>query len=134
MTRTWKVLGLLLLAMLILPAVALADPPPPQRTLAFPTDQVWTLIVGALVPLLTYALNYVGPWLDEKVKAIILVIVAAIAGGVTQAVVAGDVGFNNTTLQFVLTAVIAALGAHGWLWRPSGTNVALGGGRNRQAE
>jgi hypothetical protein len=121
--------------MLILPAVALADsPPPPQHTLAFPTDQVWTLIIGALVPLVTYVLNYLGPQVDEKIKAFVLVVVAAIAGGLTQAVVAGDVGFNNTTLQFVLTAVVAALTAHAWLWRPSGTNVALGGGRNRQAE
>jgi peptidoglycan/LPS O-acetylase OafA/YrhL len=122
--------------MLLLPAAAMAtdDVPNPNTTLALPTDQIWTLAVGALVPLVTYGLNYVGPWLSEAIKAIILVVVSAIAGGITQAIVAGDVGFNATTLQFVLTAVIAALSAHRLLWRPSTISTKLGGGRNRNRD
>lgn len=123
--------GLLILA---LPAVASAaeDAPPPSPTLVLPTDQLWALAVGLLVPLVTYVLNYVGPWVSEPVKAGVLVIAAAVAGGLAQAITAGDVGFNTTTLQFVLTAVLSALSAHRILWKPSGVSAKLGGGQNRQ--
>lgn len=122
--------GLILFA---LPAAAFAqDAPDPSSTLVLPTDQLWTLAVGALVPLVTYGLNYIGPWVSEPVKAFIVVLASAVAGGVTQAITAGDVGFNTVTLQFVLTAVIAALSAHKLLWRPSGVSAKLGGGANRQ--
>jgi hypothetical protein len=118
-------------ALLFMPALVMAaDGPPPQHTLALPTDQLWTLLAGALVPLATYALNHAGPQVTEPLKAIVHVLVAAIAGGITQAIVAGNVGFNNITLQYVITAVVAALAAHRLLWLPSGISTRLGGGTN----
>lgn len=99
-----------------------------------PATQLAVLAVGLLVPLVGYALNYVGPWLDEKVKGIVQVVVAAIAAGLYQAIDVGNFGFNNTTLQLVVTAILAALAAHHLLWKPSGISTALGGGRNKQTE
>jgi hypothetical protein len=107
-----------------------ADGPPPQHTLALPTDQLWTLLAGGLVPLATYAVNHAGPWCTEQMKAIVHVVAAAIAGGVAQAIVAGGVGLNTITLQYVITAVVAALAAHKLLWLPSGISTRLGGGSN----
>lgn len=100
------------------------------NALVLPTEQVWTLIAGGIVPLVSYVLNYAGPQTSEKVKAFVHVLAAAVAGGLMQAITAGDVGLNTITLQFILTAVIAALTAHKLLWQPSGVSTALGGGRN----
>lgn len=128
-----KVLLAMLAALLLLPALAFADAPPPQPTLALPTDQVWTLLAGGLAPLAAYVLNYVGPHTSEKIKAFVQIVVAAIAGGVAEAITAGGVGFNTVTLQFCLSAVIAALAAHKILWQPATISTALGGGRNKPA-
>jgi hypothetical protein len=127
-----RLLSAAFLLLLLVPATALGvDSPPPQPTLALPTDQVWTLIAGVLSPVVAYALNFAGPWASEKLKALVQVGAAAIAGGLTQAIVAGGVGFNGKTLQFVITAIFAALTAHKTLWQPSGISTALGGGRNK---
>ena len=116
--------------MIILPSLAFGQStaPDPNSHLALPTDQLWTLAIGALVPLVTYALNHFAPWTSEPIKALVLVVAAAVAGGVYQALQAGQVGFNGTTAQFVLTAVIAALSAHRLLWVPSTVSQRLGGG------
>jgi hypothetical protein len=128
-------MALLLALVLFLPALALAQDgaPPPAPTLALPTDQIWTLIAGALAPLGAYVLNYAGPHTSEKIKAGVQIVLAAIAGGIVQAITAGGVGFNTTTLQFVLGSVIAALAAHKILWQPATISTALGGGRNKVA-
>lgn len=132
-SRLIALLGAFLLLVLIAPAAALADTVPgPQSTLALPSDQVWAAIAGALAPAAAYVLNYLGPHISEKVKAVVHVIVAAIAGGLTQAIAGGTVGFNHTTLQLVFTAVVAALFAHKIFYLPSGISTALGGGRNAQ--
>lgn len=130
MRRKIMLFTLAFAALFMFPAGALADAVSPQPTLALPSDQVWTLFAGALVPLVGYVLNHYGPQASEKAKAFVQVIAAAIAGGIIQAITAGHVGFNMITLQFILTAVIAALTAHGLLWRPSGISTALGAGRN----
>lgn len=131
--RALRVLLLfVLLAGMLSPALVLgADTaPPPQPTLALPTDQVWTLIAGVLSPIAAYALNFRGPWISERVKVLVQIVVAAVVGGITQAITAGGVGFNGRTLQFVITAIFAALGAHFGIWRASGISTAVGGGRN----
>lgn len=99
-----------------------------------PATQLAVLAIGLLTPLVGYVLNYLGPWVDERVKGVVQVLVAAIAAGLYQALDAGHLGFNNTTLQLVITAVLAALAAHHWLWKPSGISTTLGGGRNKQTE
>lgn len=88
--------------------------------------QLWVLLIGSLVPLVTYVLNRVGPWLSETVKAGVLVVVSAAAGAIYTALASPDFGWNVQTRELVLTAVIAALGAHGWLWKPAKVNTKLG--------
>lgn len=119
---------------MIFPAAALADAtPPPAPTLVLPTDQLWAFAAGSVIPLLTYAINKWAPYSSEKIKGLVQVLAAAIAGGLTQAITTGGVGFNSVTLQFILTAVVAALGAHKALWLPSGISHFFGGGQNKTA-
>lgn len=94
--------------------------------------QIVVFAIGSLVPLVTYVLNHYAPWADEKVKGVVTVVVAAIAAGLYQALDAGHLGFNATTLQLVLTAIVGALAAHNWLYTKSGINLALGGGSNHR--
>jgi len=118
---------------LLLPAAALAADntvPPPQPTLALPSLQLYALLIGGLVPLVTYALNHFAPWASEPVKGIVLVVVSAIAGALTQLIDTGSLAFDVRTLEVVATAVVGALAAHVGLWRPAGINARLGGGTN----
>lgn len=129
MVRAW---WLALMVLLLIPAAALAVASSP--TLVLPTKQLWTLIIGAFVPLVTYGLNHVGPWVSEPVKATVLVVAAALAGALYDALATSTFGWNTNTLQFVATAVVAALMAHGLLWKPSGISTRLGGGSNKPAK
>ncbi len=116
---------------LLFPAFALgAVDPPPSPTLALPTDQLWAFAAGNLAILVAYILNHAGPWLSEEAKGIVAVITTAIAGAITQAITAGDVGFNGTTLQFAVTAVVGGLMAHKWFWQPSNIGARFGAGSN----
>lgn len=119
---------------LLFPSVASASDVAVPHSLVLPTDQIWAFVAGNLAPLIAYLLNYAGPWLSEKIKLFVQLVVAAVAGGVAQAITAGGVGFNDVTLQFVITAVVGALLAHKWAWQPSSIASSLGGGRNRQQE
>lgn len=123
-----RIILLALLGLLLLPALALADGP--QKGLAFSADQTWLVLIGALVPLVTYVLNHFAPWVSEEVKGVVFVLVAAIAGGLYKAVDDGNFGWNAATAEYVVTAIGAALLAHNWLWRPSGINVRMGAGTN----
>lgn len=132
MKRLFFWLSCILLLMISLPAFALAIAPSPQPTLALPSVQIWTLAIGALVPIVTYVLNHYAPWCSEPVKAVVLVIAAAVAGGVYQAIDVGSVGFNTRTAELVLTSVIAAVGSHHLFWKPSGISAKLKAGTNVQ--
>lgn len=126
---------LALLYLVALPGLAsAADTPADNPNLALPADQFWTLLIGSLVPLGGYVINYVAPWCDEKVKAIVQVLLAAIAGALYKALDTGDLGLNSETLQLVFSSVIAALFAHRLLWAPSGINLKLGASRNLQTD
>jgi hypothetical protein len=127
----FRYLVLAVLALLVMPATALADVANHESTkLVLPADQIWTLAIGGLVPLVTYVLNHAAPWTSEAVKAAVLVVASAVAGALYKALANGDIGFNAPTLQYVLTAVVAALVAHHWLWKPSTISTRLGAGSN----
>lgn len=95
-----------------------------------PYTQVIALLIGALVPAVTYVLNHYAPWVTEKAKAVALVITAAVAAGLYQALDGGTIGWNNVTLQLVVSAVAAAFAAHHWFWKPSTISTSLGAGSN----
>lgn len=99
-------------------------------SLVLQSKQTWTILIGALVPLVTYVLNHVGPWVSETVKAFVTVLAAGIAGGLYTALATTSFGFNSATLQMVLTSIAAALAAHQLLWKPSGIAAKLGAGTN----
>lgn len=130
--RWWLGVALFLLAVfLALPSLAVASAVS-APTQVFPVDQVWALVVGGMVPLVTYALNYVGPWVSEPIKAAVLVVVSAAATALYTALATNVIGFNVATLQLVLTGVASSLAAHHALWKPSGVAAALGAGQNRR--
>ena len=121
-----KVFLLALVGSLFLTAYAYgADEPALQGQFVFPALQVWTIVAGSLVTAITYVINRWAPWVGQGTKAFVLVIAAAIAAGLTQSIDGGTVGFNDQTLQLVVTAVVAAFGSHLLLWKPSGIQAKL---------
>lgn len=100
-----------------------ADAPPPGSTVALGLP-IWSIAVGALVPLVTYVLNRLSA--TEPIATFVLLFTTTVAGALTQLVDAGSVGFDANTLKYVLTAVAAALAAHHMAWKPGAVNVALG--------
>ena len=95
------------------------------------TLQLWALIAGAIAPLVTYFFNYVAPWVSEPVKGVVQGLAATAAGAIAELIDAGTVGFDEHTLLYVGSALLASLVAH-FGYRSSGINAALGGGRNVQ--
>jgi hypothetical protein len=127
--RVWIVAAVAYLAVLV--SVATADAPVhPSPVLALQSKQTWALMIGALVPLVTYVVNHIGPWVSEPVKATVTVLTSAVAGALYTALATTSFGWNSATLQMVLTTVISTLGAHQFLWKPSGISARLGGGTN----
>jgi uncharacterized membrane protein YeaQ/YmgE (transglycosylase-associated protein family) len=125
-TRWARCALLAVFCLLYLPSLAFAS-----SGIGFaPSIETWALILGAVTPLFTYVLNHVGPWLSEKAKAIVLLVVSGVVGAVYSAIETNSFGWNDSTVKVILTAVIGAFGAHALVWRPSGINSALGGGRN----
>jgi uncharacterized membrane protein HdeD (DUF308 family) len=94
------------------------------------SPQVWVVLLGALVPLATYIINHFAPWVTEPVKALVLAIVAAVVAALYTAIETSIFGLNDATLQLVLSAIVAAFGAHLLVWKPSGIAEKLGGGSN----
>lgn len=131
-SRVLAVLALAAAVALVAPELALAAAVPSPH-LAFPVSQVGVLVVGALVPLVTYALNHFAPWVTESIKAVVLLVVSAAAAAIYTAIATNVLGWNDATLQLILTGIVSSLGAHGLLYRPAGINVRLGGGTNAPA-
>lgn len=129
--RILQVAALSVIVLLVLAPFASADVSGAPQHLVLPTDQIWAFVAGNLAPLVAYVLNHYAPWVSEKVKVFVQFVVAAIAGGLAQAITNGGVGFNATTLQFVVTAVVGAFLAHAWVWQRSTVAQSLGGGSNR---
>ena len=127
LSRVWMVAAVTYLALVAGASAASVHPSP---VLALQSKQTWALLIGALVPLATYVLNHVGPWVSEPVKAGVTVVASAAAGAAYTALSTNSFGWNSATLQMILTAVVSALGAHQFLWKPSGISTKLGGGSN----
>jgi hypothetical protein len=116
-------------ASLLLPALALAA----GGAGFVPSVQTWALILGAVTPLVTYILNHFAPWVSEAVKATVLAVVAGVVGAVWAAIETHVFGWNDATVQLVLTAILGAFGAHALIFKPAGINQKLGGGSDAAA-
>ena len=128
----WTLASVMLL-MVVGVAIAAADEP--QRALALSTDQTWVALTGSIVPLLMYLVNHYAPWVSEKAKAIAQVSAAALVGVLWQLHSSGGLDLGAaSTWQFILTAVVSALVAHGLLYAPGEINVALKADTNRQQQ
>lgn len=125
-----------LLLFLLTPALALAadsSAPPLDHSLLLTSTQFYAAVVGALVPGVTYLLNHYAPWTSDQVKSIVLVVVAAAGGAITQLVDSGgSLAFDTNTLQVVGSAMFLAFVAHQTFWKPTGFAAALKAGTNRQ--
>lgn len=108
--------------------------PKPAPTLVLPTDQLWAYLASTLVTLPTYLVNKYGPQVSEPVKGLVLMLTTAVAAGVTQAITMGNVGFNQTTLQVVVTSVFVAFMAHKFVWQTTGIARNLGAGQNKPGQ
>lgn len=93
--------------------------------LVLPSQQIWVLMIGAVVPLATYLINNKALWKSEQVKAIVLVIVTGVAGVLYTAFAGGVHGFTDFAEQ-AFTAILSGLFAHNILWKPSGLNLTFG--------
>lgn len=98
----------------------------PAHTLLFNNPQVWVTLIGAIVPLGGYVLNRFAPWASETIKAVVQVALAALASALYTAIDTNVFGANASTLQLIITGVVAALAAHGFLWKPAKVNQKLG--------
>ena len=94
--------------------------------LLFSDYQVWVLLIGTIVPLGGYILNKYLPIIEEPAKAAVQVLLAVVAGALYTALDTNVLGFNDATLQLVLTAVVGTLLSHKLLWKPAKVNVLLG--------
>lgn len=110
-----------------------ADPSPPTQ-LILPTDQLWAIFVAGFVPLVMFVINKYAPWVSEGGKLIAHAIAAAIVAGVVQAITAGDVGFNQVTLQFVLSGVAGAFLSITLAWQKTQIPEKLGAGQNKAGQ
>lgn len=118
------------LFLFVLAPMALASTVAPQGPLALDSTQTWALLISAFVPLVTYVLNHVGPWVSEPAKAFVLVLASGASGGLYEALSSSSFGWNSATVQVVITSVFGALAAHHLLWKPAGVSAMLGAGSN----
>ncbi len=124
-SRLAQLVLLAVLGLLMVPSLALA-----AGTILTPVPQLWVMILGGLTPLVTYIINHAAPWVSEPIKATVLAVVAAIVAALYTAIETSIFGFNSATVQLVLSAIVAAFGAHLLIWSPSGISAKLGGGSN----
>lgn len=118
---------------LVFPALAGAaeDVPSPDPHLLLTSIQFYAVLIGSIVPLVTYVLNHHATFIhSEPVKGFVLVGASALAGALYQLLTAGDLALDTETLQVVLFAVAGALAAHAGFWKPTNIAGRLGGGTN----
>lgn len=104
--------------------------PHPTTVLILSQTQLWIVLIGIFSPILSYLLNNkvlrkFWEGLPEPVAGMIHVLVAAVAAGVYAAVETNQFGWNDVSLQYVVTAVVAAFLAHNMGWKPIGVQAVL---------
>jgi hypothetical protein len=134
MKRLILVLLAVVVALVVVPSVALADASTAERHgLVLDQVQLYSVVIGVFSPIVGYIVNSglvkkVSASIPEPVAAMVHVLIAAVGAAIYQAAVAGHLGFNDETLQVLLSAVVAAFAAHRLIWVPSGVQPRLAAG------
>lgn len=118
-----------LVLLLLVPTLGLADlPAKASPGFILPYAQLWALIVGLLTPLIGYVVNS-KLWKDapEPYKAFVQLAISAVATAIYTACATNVIGWNDATLQLLVTGILGSFSAHGLLWRPSGIAARLRG-------
>lgn len=129
-----RFLLLCLVFLLVLPAFAFADgdPPPLPDSQVLPYDQFYALVLGAVVPLITYLLNHYGAWTTEPVKSVVTLLVSAAVGAAYRLLDAGELNFDTQDLQVIATTVVGTFAAHVAFYKPAEISAKLKAGTNAQ--
>jgi len=121
-------IGIIALLCLLAASPAYAELPAPEGThLVLTAAQLWPIVLGAITPLASYVINS-KLWSEapEILKALVQLFVAAVVGAIWAAVATPAFGFNDQTLQLVITTVIANFGSHLLVWERAHVNIKLG--------
>lgn len=130
-----RALLLLLLATALMWALAATahaqdELPPQDDELLLTSLQYWAAILGAIAPLAGYLINKHAPWVHERVKFFVQVVLAAATGSVYQLIQTDSWAFDTQTFQTMGIAVFAALFMHRFGWLPSEIAQMFGSGQN----
>lgn len=118
-----------LVLLLLVPTLGLADlPAKASPGFVLPYAQLWALIVGLLTPLIGYVVNS-KLWQNapEPYKAFVQLAISAVATAIYTACATNVIGWNDATLQLLVTGILGSFSAHGLLWKPSGVAARLRG-------
>lgn len=93
------------------------------HTLLLSQMQMAMVVVGIFSPILAYVLNNkvirrFWEGLPEPVAGMVHVLAAAVAAGIYESLESSQFGWNDVTLQYMLTAVFVSFLAHGMIWKP----------------
>ncbi|HEX6754292.1 MAG TPA: hypothetical protein VF093_12000 [Solirubrobacterales bacterium] len=88
-------------------------------------DQLWVLLIGAIVPVGGYWINKVMPWKTETSKAIVQIVLTSIAATL-YTFIATDIGSLTSFVEQAFSAIVAGLFAHNILWKPANVNIKFG--------
>lgn len=128
MTKLRFVLFLLFVVFLMFPALAVAAElrATTQQTLVLPPAQLYAVLIGLVTPLIGYITN-AKFWkaAPEQVKTVVQLFITTVTSAIYVAAATPTFGWNNSTLQLIVTTVVAGLAAH-FGYRATGINQKLG--------
>jgi hypothetical protein len=93
------------------------------------------IVVSVAMTAVGYVLNYLLPFLrTEQQKGVATAIYQAAGVTIFELATGSDFGLNEPTLVAFITAMAVWGISHGLLFKPTGWNATLGGGRNAADE
>lgn len=111
---------------------ATLNAPAEQPSFVLPPEQLYAAVIGALVPLGGYVLNYFAPWTSDRTKGLVQIALVTLAGALYAVLDAKLDLFTAQSLQLIGTTFLTAFLTHTTAWKTTGVSTALGGGRNAQ--
>lgn len=135
MFRLFRLFAISLLLLLLIVPAAFADvPAAPTHTLLFPQAQLFAFFFGMVSTAVSYILNRAVikkliAGVPEPILGLVHILVAAAGAAIYEASQTNSFGWNATTLQLILTAVVASFAAHGLIYKPTGLQAVLTGSK-----